>query len=256
MKKLSLAVFIALFSFNSAAKINKNSVSQALTQKLQNQFAKNLATQDMKKLKKHVLSLSGKSVPALITVMKNDKFPDKNRWMATFLLGKIMGAKSAPFISKFSDHPNWVMRMASLKTLLALKQTQYTDIYSKLLKDKSMIVRYQALENIGRMNLTGLAPNVWAMLYDKKNYHLNKESKSQKKRTHIIKSVIKTVGSLKFKKAEKPLLSMIQKKKYVDIHSEIDVALSQITGKKSPKDSLQQKKRYWQKYSLAKTVIK
>ena len=70
-------------------------------------------------LKQETLKYSGKSVSAaLIEVMKNGKYPDKNRWVATFLLGQIMGEKSAPFIAKFFKHPSWVMRMASLKTML------------------------------------------------------------------------------------------------------------------------------------------
>ncbi len=255
MNKISLAAFLVLFSFNVSAKINSNSVKQTLTTKLEKQFTRNLAKSEMKKLKDHILQLKGKSVPALISVMKNNKYPDKNRWMATFLLGQIMGKKSAPFISKFSKHPNWVMRMASLKTLLALKQDKYTDVYSSLLKDNSMIVRYQALETIKKLEITSLSANVWAMLYDKKNYHLGKDKK-KKKRTHIIKNVIRTIGDLKFNKAKKPLLSMIQKKKYVDIHEDIDYALSKILDRKSPDDDLQRKRRYWRKVALSETVIR
>jgi hypothetical protein len=255
MKKISLATLLLLVSLSVPAKIKTNPVNPSLTVKLEKQFKRNLANKEMDKLKKHVLKMKGKSVPALINVMKNDTYPDKNRWMATFLLGKIMGKKSAPFISKFSQHPNWVMRMASLKTLHALKQDSYTDVYTRLLKDNSLIVRYQALETVKSLDLKGLSPNVWAMLYDKRNYHVSKKSKT-KKRTHIVKKIIKTIGDLEFTKAKKPLLSMIQKKKYRDIHSEIDYALSKITKRKSPKDDLLAKKRFWKKLAISEVVIK
>ncbi|EQC52383.1 HEAT repeat domain-containing protein [Bacteriovorax sp. DB6_IX] len=254
MKKISLAALFLLLTVSTPAKIDSKSMKNTVTLKLEKQFSRNLANKEMKKLKSHVLKMKGKSVPALINVMKNEKFPDKNRWMATFLLGQIMGKKSAPFISEFSKHPNWVMRMASLKTLTALKQDSYKSVYKRLLKDDSMIVRYQALESVKKLDLRDLSGNIWAMLYDKRNYHISKDAKS-KKRTHIVKNIIKTVGDLEFNKAKKPLLSMIQKKKYKDIHVEIDYALSKITKKKSP-EGLPSKKRFWKKFALANTVIK
>jgi hypothetical protein len=94
-----------------------------MTVDLLNEFRKPIKKpEDLKKLKEQALALSGKSVPALIEVMKRSEFPDNNRWVATFLLGQIAGAKAGPFLARYTEHPNWVLRMASLKTLLSLKE--------------------------------------------------------------------------------------------------------------------------------------
>lgn len=207
---------------------------------------------DIQLLKGKTLSLGSKSVPVLIEVMKNGMYPAKNRWVATFLLGKIMGKKSSPFISKFSKHPSWVMRMASLKTLLALKEKDYGPLYATLLKDESLLVRTQALENINSLRLTEFAPHIWSMLYDKNNYTF---SENNKKRTNIIKKVITSVGKLNFKKAQAPLLSMSQKDKYKDIFPEIDQSLSMMTGQKSPEGNEQVKKIFWKNYELKNKTI-
>jgi HEAT repeat protein len=208
---------------------------------------------ELLKLKKETIEKGAKSVPVLIKVMKSGKFPEKNRWMATFLLGRIMGAKSAPFIARFVEHPNWIMRMASLKTLLALKQKKLGNLFVKALKDKSLIVRHQALENIRRLQIKEHAASVWAMLYDKSNYYSKKKKLS--KRTNIIKEVIRTVGELKYQKAKAPLLSMIQKKKYQDIFDDIDYSLAQIVGKHSPKGDRSVKRLYWKRVGLGNTKI-
>ncbi len=255
-----MVILFSLLSGPSFAKIKTSNLntSAIIKQKLLEKFTKEQkGKKNINKLQKEVLSLKGKAVPALIEVMKNGKYPEKNRWVATFLLGRIMGVKSAPFVSKFLKHPSWVMRMASLKTLLALKQTNYAPLYRNALKDKSFIVRVQALENIRHLNLRKEAPYVWSMLYDRKNYYSGKKGKDIKKlkRTNIIKSVIKTVGDLKFEKAKKPLLAMIQKKKYKDIFSELDYSLSKITGKKSPKNNKQLKMRFWKKLALSEKTI-
>src|SRR5690606_4380601 len=134
------------------------------------QYKQHYSKAGMERLKEATLNAKFDAVPVLTQVMKDSSFPDKNRWIATSLLGRIMGVKSADYISKFSEHPNWMMRLASLKTLLSLNQTQYKGIYAKALKDSSLIVRYQALENIAIMKIDDLAPHVWAMLYDKSNY--------------------------------------------------------------------------------------
>lgn len=203
-------------------------------------------------LKAESLKLKQDAVPTLIKVMKSSDYPDQNRWIATYMLGRIMGKKSATFISKFTKHPNWMLRLAALKVLLHLDQKQYDGIYARLLEDKSLIVRHQALQNIKEMNLTKLAPYVWKMLYNKQNYV---GVKGSRKRSHIVKTAIKVIGDLDFKEAKMPMLKMIQKKKYSDIHGELDYALSLINDEKSPDGNLSLKRMYWNKVALKEFKI-
>ena len=266
MKKIILSLCLIISISSTQASLEKDSSNKFITQSLLKKFAKKSSKKELVTLKKEVLSYKGKSVPALVQVMKSGEYPEKNKWIATFLLGQVMGKKSAPFVSKFLKHPSWVMRMASLKTLLALKRVEYKRSYSNALKDKSFIVRSQALDNISKLNLTSEAPFVWQMLYDKRNYYSPKPKKNLKsknaknvktqnvenlKRTNLIKKVIATIGDLKFQKAKGPLLTMTQKNKYNDIFKEIDLSLIKITGKKSPAGSMKIKKRYWSKIAIA-----
>lgn len=214
--------------------------------KLQKMFAADASSPEfVSLLKRHTLRHRQKAVPLLITVMKSSKYPDQNRWQATMLLGRIMGKKSAPFIAKFSDHPNWMMRVASLKALLALKQDTYVKVYSKALQDPSLIVRVQALDNISQMKIKSLAPYVWQMMYDGSNYS---GDVGNRKRTSIVKSVIRTLGDLRYEKAKSPLLKLIQKSAYADLQDDLDYSLEKITGLKSPDAN---RKKFWAKQSVA-----
>lgn len=132
MKNVTRFICLLTLTFSAFAQaaISNTEVKNSL---LQRYMLNNDKTQ-MASLKSETLKHGGESVAALIEVMKNGKYPDKNRWMATFLLGQIMGDKSAPFLAKFLKHPHWVMRMASLKTMLALKQKDYGRNYASLLK--------------------------------------------------------------------------------------------------------------------------
>lgn len=252
LQKCSVLAALTI-SFSVNASIRAGEVKEILLQKYMMEYSdKN----QIAALKAETLKHSGQSVEALIEVMKNGKYPDKNRWVATFLLGQIMGDKSAPFLAKFLRHPSWVMRMASLKTLLALKQSEYGTHYAMLLTDDSFIVRSQALENIRALKIKKSAPQVWAMLYDKKNYYRptmnGKELKT--KRSNIIKTVIQVTGELEFADAKAPLLKMIQKDKYNDIFNDMDLALTKITGKKSPDGDMKMKRLFWQRQGLDSTI--
>jgi HEAT repeats len=197
-------------------------------------------------LKRNALRLRQKAVPSLIKVMKNDEFPEQNRWQATMLLAQIMGPQAAPFIAKFSTHPHWMMRVASLKALLGLKQSSYHAVYSSALKDPSLIVRVQALDTISKLKITELAPKVWAMLYDQSNYSGETGSR---KRTSIVKTIIRTLGDVEYKKAQKPLAKLIQKPKYHDLIDDLDYSLEKISGEKSP-NSIQGRRAFWAKVAL------
>lgn len=234
-------------------KINKKKISIIPETALEALFLKKPKNKShLTILKNESLGQKQKAVPTLLKVIKSNNYPDENRWVAIYMLGRIMGKKSAPYISKFTKHPNWLLRLASLKVLLHLDQRQYKGIYTRLLEDKSLIVRHQALQNIKEMDLKELAPYVWKMLYNKKNYL---GLKGKRKRSNIIKDIIKIVGDLDFKKAKKPMLKMFKNKKYSDVYSELDYSLSKLSGKKSPKGSLSIKKHYWNRQAINEITI-
>ena len=67
------------------------------------------------------------------------------------LIGKTMGKKSIPMMLKYLDHPHWILRSAALKSLQSLKADQPHRKYKKLLKDKSYVIREQALDIISTL---------------------------------------------------------------------------------------------------------
>ncbi len=200
-------------------------------------------------LKRNAFRHKQKAVPTLIKVMKESKYPEQNRWHATMLLAQIMGEKSAPFIAKFTDHPHWMMRVASLKALLGLRQAEYTAVYAKALRDSSLIVRVQALDNISKLGITKLAPNVWSMMYDQTNYTGNQGTR---KRTSIVKSIIRTLGDVRFEKAKRPLAKLIQKPMYQDLIEDLDYSLEKITGERSP-NGVSERRKFWSKLAAAES---
>jgi len=196
------------------------------------------------RLKQMALSLQQKAVPTLIKVMKEAEYPEANRWQATMLLGQVMGKKSAPFIARFAEHPSWMMRVASLKALAALNMKEYQAVYARALKDESLIVRVQGLDNISRLQITELAPHVWNMMYDQTNYT---GQAGKRKRTSIVRSIIRTLGELRYAPAKSALAKLIQKPKYQDLAEDLNFSLESITGTKAPAATLVARRNHWAK---------
>ena len=204
-------------------------------------FSKELSVKEVKSIREEVLKLGPKAIAQLIKVINNDDYPVKSKWNSIFLIGQVMGDKSIPYLEKLASHKNWMVRLASLKTLTRLQAKSHST-YSKLLDDKAMIVRYQALETVSSLRIKSLSKNVWSMLYDDKNYSA---SDSGRKRSELIKKIITVVGDLKFEDAKKPLLKMARSKNYNDIFPAIDYSLAKIMDKESKGSSIEAKRLYW-----------
>ncbi len=178
-----------------------------------------ITPQQAKKIQKLFFKLDNKAVPTIIEIMKSDKYPDKNRWLATLTLARVMGEKSLPFIKKFLRHPNWMMRLSALKVMRMFKDQSSNQDVEKMLFDKSLLVRVEALEMINSLKNKKSAKSVWKMMYDKKNYQ--KFSKSKVVPTEVISRILKTIKTLEYRKAKPALVKLQNEKKFSSLSSEI-----------------------------------
>ncbi len=241
-KKLTKAPILSkISSLELSKKTNSEDIMKDLSW-IKNKYNNpKLLKTDIPKLKDMTVHLGTKSVPVLIETMKKKSLPDQNRWVATFMLGRVMGKKASAYLAGYVSHPNFMLRLASLKTLLAIKEVKYANVYRAALKDKSLIVKLQALSNIRDLKLKKYAPSVFSMMFDESNYS---GGKGTRKRTEIIKSIIDTLAILDFKQAKKPFAKLIQNKKYDDLFPHLNTYLSGITGK-FPGGSKKSIRKFW-----------
>lgn len=184
-------------------------------------------------LRKHSVKFGPKSVPVLIKVMKEDKFPEENRWHATILLAQIMGKSAVPFIAKFTEHPHWMLRTAALKAMLGLGEGSRIEEHRKSLSDSSLIVRTQALDNVNKMKMKTLAPDVWVMMFNEENYS---GDSGNRKRLTIFKDIVRTLGDLEYEPAKGSFEKLVFHESYKDLKEDLIYALSQFS--KSKQDEL------------------
>jgi HEAT repeat protein len=170
-------------------------------------------------------------VPSLIKVINEKNYSDQGKWLACFYIGKVMGKNATNYLNKLLNHPNWIIRLASLKTLLNLNVKDNGSNYAAKLKDESYLVRLQAIENIKILKLNNYAPKIIEVLTDKRNYSIQK---GKHKRTEIIKSAIRALGELKYVPIEKGLKNMLSKNYNSDIKNDLKKSLTHLSVKNSP----------------------
>jgi HEAT repeat protein len=204
--------------FSSAIYSKVSSVESILKKTL-------LSKSDISNLKVLIKDDPKKNVPVLFSVMKDDKMPEQSRWLATILIGKTLGKRSIDYLAKYTVHPEVILRLASLKSLLSLEAEKKADIFEKALFDKSLLVRKQALEAVRKLKIEKAESSLLSMLVDKKNYYLKNK---KLKRSPIIKDIIQTIGELRLKKSKNILISLRKKDSYQDLYPVLDFAISRM----------------------------
>lgn len=267
-KSLMMLFFLAFFSTINIYAAVKNPNIEKKTTKLKDKVeltidqqqlltlyaSKKITKADLKKIKQQTLAMAQKSVPTLVQVIKSKDYSDRSRWLAIFMLGRVMGRKSADYIAHYTRHPNWMLRVAALKVLTALDQKQFISLFGQRLKDKSMVVKIQALESIQKLKLSRLGPYVWKMLFDENNYV---KTAGKRKRTQVIAKAIRTLGAIEYKAAQKPLLAMTQSRRYNDLFEHVDWSLNQISKNSSPQNApIGERRKFWAKQIKTMTTKK
>ncbi len=203
---------------------------------------------DFANLSHQSLLYGPKAVPVLLNVMKKKSYPVKNRWIAMFSMTKLMGKKSSKVLSKFTKHPDWMMRLGALKCLLFLKEKQFANEYASLLKDSSQIVRHQALTNIQQLEIKEKAQAVSLLLNEIKSQNANSTNLEQ-----MTDMTIMTLAKFKHKESIRTLLSMLKQQQFKNNSAAIDYSLEQLTGLKSPKGDWHSKVSFWNNIAVSKT---
>lgn len=184
-----------------------------------------ISKQQLNDIKSILKSHPKENVPILFEVMKSQKMSEQSRWLATMLVGKTLGKRSVDYLSKYAVHPEVILRLASLKSLLSLEAKDQSTVFKNALFDKSLLVRKQALEAVRKLRIDDAGPELIKMLVDKKNYFMKNK---RLKRSPIIKDIITTIGALRIKRTKRLLVSMRKKAAYEDLFPSLDLAISRL----------------------------
>ena len=186
----------------------------------------NLKNSDIKSVKLIVNQSPKDSIKKFFKILKDDKYPDRSRWLSLLLIGKTMGKKSTSMMIKYLEHPHWILRSAALKSLQSLKVGYPKEKYRKLLTDKSYVIREQALEIISTLKLKDLENDVLKMLGDKSNYIKTKKGMVA---SEVIKKVLLTLSTLGMQESIPLLRKLRNSKAGKSIKPQIDEAINKIS---------------------------
>lgn len=255
IKKYLLVLFVFSFKFNflfasnvplnihrPSFSVDKGQMNlKSLDVLLKTEWKKNV---DFSSLSHQTLNFGPKAVPVLLNAMKKKSYPVQNRWIAMFSLTKLMGKNSSKVLSKFTKHPDWMMRLGALKCLLFLKEKSYAKDYALLLTDKSLVVRQQALKNIHQLNIKENAKDVSNLLAE---INFDKTASDDP----VVDMTLLTLAKLGHKQSIPTLVDMLKAERFKKNSATIDFSLEQLTGKKSPNGDLNSKIAFWSRNSTS-----
>lgn len=165
--------------------------SQINKEQLYHEFLQAKDPQQWQSFKKKVYQKGKYAVPTLVKVIKEESAPIQGRWVATFLLGKIMGKAAIPFLQKLLQHPHWAMRLAGLKTLFKVNEQNPIKILKIALEDPSMLVKYEALGLIKDFRIHEMITDVRGMLLE--------EETKEKGNPQLIRTAYQVISSFQKK---------------------------------------------------------
>lgn len=96
--------------------------------------------------------------------------PLQTRWRAITTMGKWDALEFRPELDRALVSPEWFMRNSALIALLNDERTRAISWSMKMLEDRSLVVRTQAVRNLIGLSAVESEPHLWKALNDKRNF--------------------------------------------------------------------------------------
>jgi hypothetical protein len=181
-------------------------------------------------------------------IVHNDKNSEEVRWASLFGLARIAGSASVPTIQSLMNNPSWMLRDAALKSAAAIGATQLGAAIAARLSDQALIVRTTAVDVIGHLRLTALAPQLVTALFDSQNYHRGKP-------LWIHEHILTVLSDLRYQPAIPKLVELLQTRDEPKFQRSVIRALESLTGKSFANKPLAQQVYLWKRNTLAESTF-
>lgn len=115
--------------------------------------------------------ISGKKGRDFLAATAFDKTePLQTRWRAVTTMGKWDAMEFRPELDRALVSAEWFMRNSALIALLNDERTRAISWSTKMLEDRSLVVRTQAVRNLIGLGAVESEPHLWKALNDKRNF--------------------------------------------------------------------------------------
>jgi len=108
------------------------------------------------------------------------------RWRAVTTMGRLDPLRFRPELDKALQSPEWFMRNAALIALQTDERSRAVAWSTRMLEDKALVVRTQAVRNLIELNARESEPVLWRQISAKRNF---RGSQSLWIRTHIAEAL-------------------------------------------------------------------
>jgi len=136
------------------------------------------------------------AIEPLFTLTQDTSLDENIRYVTLMTMVKAGGAHVYPKLYYFLEDPSWSIKGGALRAIrmihsaqphenLSMKPT-HLNAFRKLLNDKALVVRNEAVMTIAALKIQGLTPELLQALHDSKNYNKGKPVWVPQKILHLL----------------------------------------------------------------------
>jgi len=161
------------------------------------------------------------------------------RWRAITTMGRLDPLLFRPQLDRALASPEWFMRNAALIALKNDERSRAVAWSQRMLEDKALVVRTQAVRNLIELNAREAEPILWEQISHRRNF---RGSESLWIRTHIAEALARFAVQGRTKKFQRLLLDRDER-----LHTWAIIGLENSTGLKmsSGKEPLDIRRQKW-----------
>jgi HEAT repeat protein len=189
---------------------------------------------------------STRAFEPLLTIARDQKRDDPERYIAMMGAARIGGKASAPFFASFLKDRSWMIRSATLRILAALSTPGAETPALSMLKDKALVVRMEAVNTIRKLRPPGSVDALLSTLRNSENYHRGRAQ-------WVPLRALDALVDLDAKEATPHLRALLDHDLDPDLQRKTVSTLESLTGKPTkPGMPLSERVKHW-KLALAKS---
>lgn len=172
---------------------------------------------------------------------------DRDLYISMMAIGRIGRTKATPLLLSKLEHPSWMVRSASLKSIAQYSRNGPVDVYpiAERLFDKALVVRMDAVKALEALRNPVAIPSLLKALHDPSNYHKGKS-------LWVPLQIVESLRAYPLKKHQLKELRPVFKshKKDPKLAQSLVRTLERLTHNPTPADlpRMSQKIRYWDQY--------
>ena len=170
-KKCLTAKYLFAFCFIFLSPLARAAIPESISSAILNDIHHRKSNQFDSLLSSWEKRYGTQAVTPLLSLARNSRLEDPDRYVAIMGVAKIGGTESAPLLVSLLKDKSWMIRNGTIRALAALKNPKVSSSVLPLLNDRALVVRLEAVQALEKLRPEGVTKALLAAIQNPENYH-------------------------------------------------------------------------------------